>query len=482
MTAPGEKGFRWTAEWVKREGIRIHGADYNYDKVVDPVRSAKPITITCNRCHKEFHQKLANHIGRVQGCSDCNRGERITYDIFIRKTNEKHKGAYDYSSINPEDPISSDTDVPIVCKACEYKFSQNVDCHMNRGQGCPKCGGTLKYNYELFLERASKTHDSKLFDYSEIAIIPNLTKDSIVPIFCNICDWRFLQRINDHVNCNAGCPNCAGLLRYTYQIFIDKAILAHDNKYDYSLIDPEMKIKVHDKVRIKCTTCQYVFDQSVDSHINKKNGCPKCSKCLRYTYDIFVKKAHIRHGDAYDYSNATMLESYGYYVKVPIICRKCTMQFKQLIGAHVTNGQGCPKCIRSRGEIAVETYLRAKFIEYETEQCLESLPRKRFDFVLNTMKILIEFDGSQHFEYCEFFHLNIEEFEKRKRVDVVKTIEAIKAGYTIIRIGYDIKNISEYLDNVLGNNDQLYVSCENLYRLHVEEVLKILPDVKVKIG
>jgi formylmethanofuran dehydrogenase subunit E/very-short-patch-repair endonuclease len=482
MAAPGEKGFRWTAEWVKRKGFSIHGNDYNYDNVVDPVRSAKPITIICNRCNKQFQQKLANHIDREQGCSDCNRGERITYEVFIRKATAKHDNAYDYSNIKPEDSISSDHDVSIICRDCEYVFSQNVDCHMNRGQGCPKCAGTLKYTYELFLERVADRPDIELFDYSEIALMTDLTKETKVPIFCNICDWRFMQRINDHVNNKSGCPNCAGLLRYTYQIFIEKATLAHGDKYDYSLIDPEMKIKVHDKVKIKCNVCQYTFDQSIDGHVNKKNGCPKCSKCLRYTYEIFVEKARERHGDMYDYSKAIALESYGYYTKVPIVCCKCTMEFKQIIGAHVTNGQGCPKCIRSKGEIVIETYLRNNSIIYETEYCLESLPRKRFDFVLGIRKILIEFDGAQHFNYCEFFHSDIEEFEERKNVDVIKTIEAIKCGYTIIRIGYNIKNIHEYLNHILSDDYHLYVSCDELYTTHVVAVREILPDVKVKIG
>lgn len=468
------KSLKWSAARVRSEGFKIHKGLYTYEKVMDPVKSKDSIFIFCTRCKKYFPQKVSYHINRKQGCSDCNRGEKITYDVFIRKAKEKHGDKYDYSKINPNSSIGADIKVPIICNLCEEVFPQSVDCHINRDQGCPVCGGTAKYNYERFISRAAKKHDPELFDYSEIAFITDITKNSIVPITCNLCDYRFLQVINDHINSGAGCSNCKGLLRYTYQIFLDKAREAHGNAYDYSLIEYGRKITARSIVKIICNECLCEFNQEVSGHINKKYGCPNCAKCLRYTYEIFVKKAMEIHGDTYDYSRSVGLLKYSYYSKMIIICNKCKIDFKQIIGAHVTNRQGCPRCVMSKGERLIEQYLKNENILYQTQHTISTLPRKRFDFILTEKKILIEFDGEQHFKFIEFFHENEEKFGKLQSVDVMKTVSAVNQGYRIIRIAYNIINLTEYINKSIDSDEIICVSDASLYTAHMDKVMQLI--------
>jgi hypothetical protein len=59
----------------------------------------------------------------------------------------------------------------------------------------------------------------------------------------------------------------------TKEIFIERSIKVHNNKYDYSLVN---FINTKNKVKIICSE-HGVFEQTPDSHYRKR-GCPKCNK------------------------------------------------------------------------------------------------------------------------------------------------------------------------------------------------------------
>ncbi len=88
----------------------------------------------------------------------------------------------------------------------------------------------------------------------------------------------FEQRPSDHLN-NHGCKKC-GIEKValsntkTTEQFISEAKLVHKNKYDYSLVE---YISSKIPVKIKCNTCNKVFEQYPDKHINAKQGCRYCS-------------------------------------------------------------------------------------------------------------------------------------------------------------------------------------------------------------
>lgn len=69
----------------------------------------------------------------------------------------------------------------------------------------------------------------------------------------------------------------------------------------------------------------------------------------------------------------------------------------------------------------------------------------RYDFMLefDGYKFFVEFNGRQHFELVELFHGDILTFRERQQKDIIKTLDAIRLGYNIIRIDHtQINNIS----------------------------------------
>ena len=78
--------------------------------------------------------------------------------------------------------------------------------------------------------------------------------------------------------------------------------------------------------------------------------------------------------------------------------------------------------------------------------CREGQDRVRlpFDIVLPDKKVIIEYDGRQHYEHVKFFHKTKKAFHDAQKRDKVKERLAKKHGFTVVRIRYDEK-VSELL-------------------------------------
>lgn len=59
--------------------------------------------------------------------------------------------------------------------------------------------------------------------------------------------------------------------------FIEKAIKVHNNKYDYT---DSIYVKTTEKISIKCNTCNQVFMQTPNKHLQGR-GCKVCANKFR---------------------------------------------------------------------------------------------------------------------------------------------------------------------------------------------------------
>lgn len=123
--------------------------------------------------------------------------------------------------------------------------------------------------------------------------------------------------------------------------YINNANIIHNNRYDYSLIEFN---GVMNKVKIKCPEHD-VWEVTLDNHINKKSGCPKC-KGRNKTKEEKLSEANIIHNNNYDYSyiEGNQLKT-NQRVKIKHI--SCGTEFYNSWDNHINKKQGCPKCNKS---------------------------------------------------------------------------------------------------------------------------------------
>lgn len=265
-----------------------------------------------------------------------------------------------------------------------------------RGKGCPKCGNINR-------GKAKRSHTN---DFIEKAILVHGDK----------YDYSKVEYINNHTKVCIICPEhgefwmipsnhlrgqgCVKCVRYVSDTssFIEKAKELHGNECDYS------KVKYVDSRTKVCIICPIhgEFWQTPNNHLNGK-GCPKCkgrhiSEKKYRTNDYFITKANEVHGYKYDYSKAGVIRSEG---KSTIICPEHG-EFQQTFGNHLM-GNGCPKCNDSHLERNVSMMLDKNNIKYETQKKFKWLKNGitkmplTLDFYLPDFNIAIECQGGQHF-------------------------------------------------------------------------------------
>ena len=188
-----------------------------------------------------------------------------------------------------------------------------------------------KLTTDEFINKAKSVHGEK-YDYSKVVYTKSREK---VEIMCKE-HGSFWQTANDHLS-GKGCSKCAGNMIKTTNEVVEDFVEVHDDKYDYSKV---CYTGVFNKVEIVCEE-HGSFWQTPDNHLAGK-GCPKCknvviSKSKRNSFDEFVRKSRILHGEKYDYINVDVRHK-----KVEIIC-PIHGTFVQDKSSHLL-GYGCWDC------------------------------------------------------------------------------------------------------------------------------------------
>ena len=128
-------------------------------------------------------------------------------------------------------------------------------------------------------------------------------------------------------------------MKYDTDIFIQKAIVKHNNKYNY---DKVIYKGSKEYITIHCEL-HGDFIQWPSNHLHGQ-GCPKCydirrsSKCIK-TQNEFINDCILAHGNYYDYTKSIYISGNK---EVTIICPKHG-EFNQKPSNHLS-GRGCKEC------------------------------------------------------------------------------------------------------------------------------------------
>ena len=156
-----------TNEAFIEKATQIHGGKYDYSKCIYKDSNTK-VKIICP-IHGEFWQIASSHLNG-HGCVKCaNIGKLNTISDFIKLSNNKHHGKYDYSRVNY---INNATKVCIICPK-HGEFWQRPDNHI-KGQGCPKCGQIMSKAEDeiinILKDFCPQRHNRTLLEGKEIDI------------------------------------------------------------------------------------------------------------------------------------------------------------------------------------------------------------------------------------------------------------------------------------------------------------------------
>lgn len=256
------------------------------------------------------------------------------------------------------------------------------------------------------------------------------------------CGNEFLKNPHDVTQKGSGCPYCNGTKPALYN---EKWVIEH-TPAPYHYISGYTSM--NNKCLFHCDICGADFKQKptrlINEHIYGCNCCPTKKK----TPQDFLNDLGKECLEEYD-----VLEEY-INIDTPILFKhkECGTEFKltpyQFITRH--NKKYCPLCYykKSKGEVAIASFLSKKNIPFKREYMFNSLPGKKFDFYLPNINTCIEYDGEQHFIPVEYFGGEDALIATQER-DKEKNSFCIKNGIPLIRITYnDFQNINNILEAI----------------------------------
>ena len=241
-----------------------------------------------------------------------------------------------------------------------------------------------KLTTKEFAERAKKVHGNK-YDYSLAEYVNSKAKVKIICLEHGV----FEQWPGDHMN-GSGCPVCGHNKKLTNEIFIERAVKVHGNKYDYSLVE---YVNYDTKVKIICPE-HGMFEQTPHEHL-KGSECYKCAnnkKGISSTLSDFIEKSKEIHNDKYDYS---LVEYKNNKTKVKIICSTHGV-FQVRPDVFLARKQNCPVCSKgnnSKGEKEVYDYIKSIYSGEILENRRDIIPPKELDIYIPEYNLGIEYHG-----------------------------------------------------------------------------------------
>ena len=194
-----------------------------------------------------------------------------------------------------------------------------------------------------------------------------------------------------------------------------------------------------------------------------KNRCRKCTinkKWRKPEISIENEKAKINSclSNNYKLIDVSFLTKHGkgsYYAK---ILNLSTKEYKTVRADHITSDKRYLSSthIKSVGELKIKSYLERCGIDYVSPKTFEGLKDKQklhYDFYLPNNRVLIEYQGEQHFNADKQISCNPHAYELQVKHDEMKRSYAKNNNYTLYEIPYTIYSYSEiyrYMNKLLN--------------------------------
>lgn len=259
---------------------------------------------------------------------------------------------------------------------------------------------------------------------------------------------EFRQIANSHSHGGHGCPACAGNKKSTTEIFIEKCNKIHNYKYSYEAVFYK---NATSKIIITCKD-HGNFEQAPTDHLGGK-GCFVCAHDSiglqsRKLLADFISESNEIHNFKYNYSESLYT---GAYTKVKIICPVHGPFYQNPI-CHST-GKGCAKCYKNISKAEIK-WLDSLNIPANCRQHTIIIENKKFkvDAFMKETNTIYEFWG-------DFWHGNPDKFKTNDINHVNKKTfgqlydETMRKRQTLQDAGYSLIEIWENDFNNKENND-----------------------------
>lgn len=312
-------------------------------------------------------------------------------------------------------------------EVCGYEW-ETAPQNVLRLTSCPRCSGIIKLTTADFIKEVLAATGDEYVVLGEY-----INAKTPIKILHTTCGKTSLQAPTDFKS-GKRCGYCAGKRVDTAQI--------KDRIFDlvgaeYTVIGEYINCTT--PIEVRHETCGNTY--SVNFYdFSDGARCWECwKKSQTKTTQWFTKEVHKYCGDEY-----TVVGEYT-RAKEHIKMRheSCNHEWLVTPDSFLRRKSRCPRCVYSKGELAVEKILDKKHITYTREHKFEGCKHKRllpFDFYIPSINLCIEYDGKQHYSPVNFGGITNERAAANYKVtakrDSIKTRFCDLNSIGLLRIPY----------------------------------------------
>lgn len=288
---------------------------------------------------------------------------------------------------------------------------------IERGVGCAVCKGNAKLTTEQVREKVEKKGFSlpEGFEYKGSG-----AKNSFICPNGHLVDMKLFD-----IEKGVGCRFCSRNQPWTLE-----RVKQYTDPLNITILEYVEPINAKHHMTVRCSK-GHTFSITPRA-LTYGVGCSRCNKTTgRVSLEVMKERlelVNLKLVNDNDYVNVS--------TKIKVICTN--NHITEVAPSNVYSGHGCKLCKTSVGENLVMEALEELEVRYEREKtfdtCKNVLPLP-FDFYIEDLNLLIEYDGIQHYEAIDFFggqkHLEYVQF-----LDSIKTKWCEENGVELLRIPY----------------------------------------------
>lgn len=371
--------------------------------------------------------------------------------IPIEKSFASHPKSKFWSKLNtikPEESyISSNIKRWFDCNKCSHPFEKNLH-HVLKDSWCPYCTNqklcNKDENCKECFEKSFASHDKHKYWSNKNKLQPRHIFKSTTKKFwfnCNYCNHNFEKQLGHISLQNSWCPYCCKNSivlcenKECKQCFEKSFASNKRSKFwsDKNKLQPRQVFnRSNKKFLFNCDKCLHIYETSLDcvdswcQYCANKKLCESedCKDCFNKSFASNTRSNFW--SDKNEIKPRQVLKKSG--KKFIFNCDKCKNEFESVI-KNVNNKSWCPYC-KNKTELKLLNWLKEKQFKIKGQVIFEWAKNKRYDFLLEDYKIIIELDGEQHFKQVS----NWSSPEHNKKNDELKSKLALENAYKMIRI------------------------------------------------
>lgn len=298
-----------------------------------------------------------------------------------------------------------------------------------------------KITDEMFKQRIKKMYGT---EYTALTPYTRSTEDVVVRH--NKCGNTFNRSPNHLLKDKRGCPYCALGNKKDPKRFAKEFKKVAKGKY--KLLDSYVASYV--KIKVEHLTCGNVYEVNPSCFLGGTQ-CPKCYGKFKKTTNEFKQEVSEITNSEY----ACISEYNGNKRDVLMKHKKCGYVYK--VHPHdFLRGTRCPYCNQTMNEKFISHIIEEQKIDFEIQKrfpdCGDIKHRLYFDFYIPSLKLLVEYDGIQHFKPVKHFG-GEQGFIEQVQRDHIKNEYALNHGISVLRLPYTFskEHLKSYLVKFLND-------------------------------